>query len=490
MNRVLLPALSILLFSGCGGDPNEDSSDEDGTNEDSENSTDTDPANQLCPFEAGAAPDGADWVNGDLIEFNDNGGWCWYQDERVIVDQDNGRLVIGSVASGGDRDKKVEVTHFDLETAESERFVLGTVSYTDDHDAPALILRPDGAYAAMWAGHKDDCFSYTGVFDGDTWETSRFEWPSTVCGTPDDEKITYANLWYVGDTLYSYVRSVGTSPNYISSTDDGLTFELGGRLTTTPKTADDYVSGYYKYWGNNVDRIDFLGTEGHPRTVDNNLWHGYVKKEGDTLKIYNSFDEVIDEDATDGDAKNINEYSPVLAAGTEVNGIAMTHLWNSDLVRYDDGTIAAIGSARKSGSIGAGDPEKHLLYFRFDGTEWKTTYLAQAGKKLYQDEEDYTGLGALDPDNPQVIYISTPFNPGTGDGEYDGKKEIWKGVTCDDGATFTWEAVTANSTEDNLRPIVPKWNVENTALLWLQGTYTSAQEYDQRVVGIINKLPE
>jgi hypothetical protein len=33
------------------------------------------------------------------------------------------------------------------------------------------------------------------------------------------------------------------------------------------------------------------------------------------------------------------------------------------------------------------------------------------GPKLYPDEEDYTGLAALDPDNPHVIYISTVYAP-------------------------------------------------------------------------------
>jgi hypothetical protein len=51
-----------------------------------------------------------------------------------------------------------------------------------------------------------------------------------------------------------------------------------------------------------------------------------------------------------------------------------------------------------------------LLYALFDGTEWRLTYLSQAGTRLYETQADYTGLGALDPDNPEVIYISTPYD--------------------------------------------------------------------------------
>jgi hypothetical protein len=38
---------------------------------------------------------------------------------------------------------------------------------------------------------------------------------------------------------------------------------------------------------------------------------------------------------------------------------------------------------------------------------------------------------------------------------------------------------------DNLRPVVPKWDADHTALLWLKGTYTSAQSYNFQVVGTI-----
>jgi len=34
-------------------------------------------------------------VNGNLIQFNDNGLWCWFQDERCIVDTVNGEVPAG-----------------------------------------------------------------------------------------------------------------------------------------------------------------------------------------------------------------------------------------------------------------------------------------------------------------------------------------------------------------------------------------------------------
>ena len=34
-----------------------------------------------------------DVVNGNLLQFNDNGFWCWFQDERAVVDIAKGKLI-------------------------------------------------------------------------------------------------------------------------------------------------------------------------------------------------------------------------------------------------------------------------------------------------------------------------------------------------------------------------------------------------------------
>ena len=424
---------------------------------------------------------GADAVaNGPLITFNDNGGWCWYQDERAVVDANAGRLVVGSVAFGGSRNGDIEAVIYDLASGtKSGPKKLGNLN-VDDHNAPAIVVRPDGGYVAMWAGHNQDCQSYYSVSDGTSWALQKtYDWSGQGC--PWSQKITYANLWYLGTDLISFVRSVDTSPSYLISKDDGATWSYGGRLTSTPTVG--YVAGYYKYWGNNTDRIDFVGTEAHPRDNDNNLYHGYVK-DG---KIYNSTGIVIDSTFADVSAQDITKFTRLFKTRDQVGGVAISHAWNSDLVRYADGTLGLIWTGRVASSSST-DPDLRLLYGRFDGASWKLTYLAKAGPKLYASEQDYTGLGALDPDDPTTIYISTPYNPSTDTMPTGAKREIWRGTTCDDGATFQWTPVTANSSNDNLRPIVPQWDAQHTALLWMRGEYRAAQDMTMAIVGTITGL--
>ena len=101
------------------------------------------------------------------------------------------------------------------------------------------------------------------------------------------------------------------------------------------------------------------------------------------------------------------------------------------------------------------------------------------------------GLGCLSPNDPNTIYISTGFDPrAVKPGVFDTNQpassvhEIWRGVTTNHGASFTWTPVTQKSSRDNFRPIVPAWDSTHTLLCWFRGTYTSAQIVDAIVVGL------
>jgi hypothetical protein len=426
-----------------------------------------------------AAPTGM--PSGQLITFNDDGGWCWYQDERVIVDPVANKMLIGSVAIGGNRNGNIEVVTYDLANGGTPtRATLGDLN-PDDHNAPALLKIGENKYLAVYTTHNDDCYSYYNLYQNGAWGAQqRFNWTSYGCPTPSMKTVSYSNLWLVDGKIFNFVRSVETSPNLITST-DGTTFTYSGRLTSTPQVG--YVAGYYKYWGNNVDRIDFLATEAHPRDEDNSLYHGYVKGG----KTYNSLGTEVDANLSDMSAPDINKFTKVFGTGSMIKpGVTLIHMWNSDLVRYADGTIVGIGQGRANGDTN--DPDKRFLYMRFDGQTWKSTYLVKAGKKLYDSEQDYTGLGAVHPNDPHTIYISTTTDPRDDTTAFP-KHEIWRGTTCDDGATFTWTPITQNSAQDQLRPVVPYWEGGKTALLWEVGDYLTAQTYRTKIVGRIMDGP-
>ena len=426
-------------------------------------------------------PDGAPTAK--LITFNDNGGWCWYQDERVIVDVKNKRMIVGSMAGTGSRAGNVEAVVWDLTAQTGKNTVLNKLS-TDDHNTVAFTLTGSGDVAAMWATHRENCNSYFATLDaaGSWSKTSTYSWSGDGCpwAGASTNMVTYANPWLMAsenNRLYSGVRSVDTSPAFLTSADNGKSWGFHGRLTSSPQQG--YVAGYYKYWGNGTDRIDWVGTDAHPRDVDNSLWHGYIQGG----KVYASDGTAIDDNFGDKNAQTINKFTQVFKTGSTVGGVKLEHMWNHDIVRYDDGSIVILGQGRVTGT-GTDDPDKRHIYSRWDGKAWTTTYLAKAGSKLYSSEQDYTGLSAADPDDPTVIYISTAYDPRD-ETKMSSKREIWRGTTCDHGKTFTWTPITQNSSQDNIRPVVPKWDATHTAVLWMQGSYTSAQNYNMKIVGLV-----
>ena len=96
----------------------------------------------------------------------------------------------------------------------------------------------------------------------------------------------------------------------------------------------------------------------------------------------------------------------------------------------------------------------------------------------------------MDPDDLNVVYISTDADPQTGEpliSSADGQRhyELYCGTTADGGATWSWQAITENSGVDNLRPIVPKWRSDRTVVLWLRGTYETYTKYGLDVVGLV-----
>jgi hypothetical protein len=447
----------------------------------------------LCFFGTSArAQTVRDQVRGNLMQFNDNGAWCWYQDERAVIDTARRTLILGSDASGSGlggsaRNGVIDAVLMDLASGLSQRFALAQFG-CDDHNAPGFLVRPDGKYLAMYAQHYDAYNSRYRIFDGSVWvPEQRFDWTTIPGGT--DYTIAYSNLYYLSSEtrVYNFARANHRCPNLLVSTNMGDTWSYGGILATN--SSNTYNKGYYRYWGNGIDRIDFIFTEQHPRDTTTSIYHGYIKNG----KSFASDGTQVDNDILDTlNIPSFDNFTRVFSDSTLLAGYLMRRCWNTDVVRYNDGTIVTIVTARTSqytGSDAAINPEHAFIYCRYNGQTWTYRYLGKAGPKLYSSEADYTGNAAVHPDDPNSIYISTTFDPRDSTVNL-GVHEIFKGVTTNQGATWNWTPITWNSTKENCRPIIPAWNKENTALLWWRGTYSSAQSFNTAVVGVIDRTKE
>lgn len=432
-------------------------------------------------------------VAGNMITFNTNGSWCWYQDERVIVDKTAGKLLMSSVASpsgtdGAARDGDIDVVSYDLASGQTNRFVLHAGLGSDDHNAAALLVRQDGRYLAMYTKHRADTISRyrisTNPHDATSWEAEQtFDWSTTP---ESDFNVTYSNLFYLPaeNRTYNFVRANNRSPNMMLSSNNGTSWTYGGKLVFNPKLAG-YVNGYFKYASNGVDRIDFVGTEHHPRDYNNNIYHGYIKGG----KLFRSDGSLVDGNIFDDSAPNQTALTKVFQSDPENGSQANTRAWMTDLHIDSSGNpYATISTRRDDVPVDTHGYEDHRFWYaRYDGAQWNVYPLAKAGARLYQSEQDYTGLVALDPHDPNRLFVSSTIDPRND--AFLGVHEVFEGKTTSGGARWTWTPITINSKVDNLRPIVPIWDSKHSALLWMRGTYSSMHDYKLHIVGLISARP-
>lgn len=187
-------------------------------------------------------------------------------------------------------------------------------------------------------------------------------------------------------------------------------------------------------------------------------------------------------DKMDGDAPAPNAFTRVFAAGSPWGGETMSHAWPTDFQVDARGRPYAIFSCRANDVPENTNYDDHrFFYARWDGAAWVVHPLAKAGALLFAREQDYTGLAALVPGDPDTVYVSTTIDPR--DGSETDKHEIYEGVTADGGATWQWTAITSGSTADNLRPVVPIGAEQ--PLLWLRGTMPNVWDYELRVVAMM-----
>jgi hypothetical protein len=400
-------------------------------------------------------------------------------DPRAIVD--HGRLIVGSVrANGSFADKSlpgwgnIELAIQDLATRAVRHVVLAEHLEQDDHDGPGLLVLPDGRYLAAYSRHNVErkMFFRLSARAGDP-----FEWgPEKVFVTPgadappfQGDNVTYANpICLPGESnrIYLLHRSVHEDPNYLISDDDAETWRYGGHVLI----GRGGYSPYLKYASDGCDTIHFVATEDHPRNYDNSLYHGFIR----SGKIHFSDGRVASDLST---STNCTLHAWDL---TKIfQGDASNRAWMADMRLDESNRPVVLFTVHKDGAgqpRGQGGKDHRFHFARWDGALWHEAEIGYAGKRLYAGEDDYTGLGAIDPQDVSLLIISTDADPVSGQpliSQADHKRhhELFIGRTRNRGATWSWKALTCDSTEDHLRPIILKYPGDKLILVWMRGTY-------------------
>jgi hypothetical protein len=443
------------------------------------------------------------------IVLKENGGWCWFQGERAVVADD--KLFLTSVASdtrGGCDPGDLVITAYDRATAAVEHHLLHAELDRDDHAVAGLNVLPDGRLLTVYGTHGHDRLQ--------RWRVS--ESAGDIRRWSDEQvldvgaKYTYSNVFRLSDEndrIYNFHRGRGFNPNCTISDDLAGSWRYGWRLLEWTRedlkddrryTGLDGSRPYVRYASNGRDTIHFLLTDDHPRAYDNSVYHGYYK----AGKLH----------ASDGRVLAIAQFAIAqfaIALGddssplkprdfTEVfRGDSGRVAWAADirLDRFERPIVAfsvQVDGAETRAERSRGGMDHRYYVGRYDGKRWNVHPMAYAGTRLYPGEDDYTGLVALDPHDPTTVVISTNADPATGApliSSADGRRhwELFQGTTADRGASWDFSPLTSDSSEDQLRPVIPRWPGGPRAILWTRGTLNSYRDYQLDIVALFQSRP-
>jgi len=436
-------------------------------------------------------PAADNYVAGRLVTLNDNGAWSWFMDERAIVG--DAKLVVGSVRATGKYSSdsnpdwgNVEVAAYDLRSGVVGRVVLHKHFQQDDHDNPAFLALPDGRYLAVYSKHGVErrvYYRFSAPHDPLAWGPAlAFETPGSDARRLTGVNVTYSNLFPLRTgRILNFFRGIGQGPNYMYSDDTARTWSYGGRLLV----GRGGYSPYLKYAFDGENTIHFVATDDHPRNYDNSVYHGFIR-DGTVYLSDGTRRGRLTSDTT----VELNAWDLTRVFSGDPDNVA----WVIDLELDADHRPRVVFSVQKDGRglpRGQGGMDHRYYYGRWDGAAWRVNEIAYAGTRLYAGEDDYTGLAAIDPRDPNVVFIATDADPVSGApllsrADHRRHHELYRGVTANGGVTWEWTPITANSTTDNLRPIVPKWSDARTALVWMRGKYSNNHgEWTTAVVATI-----
>ncbi len=426
-----------------------------------------------------------------------DGAWTWFNDPRAIFV--NGLLYFGRVRDGDGR-AVLEVFNPQSGLPPALLWSSGPCE-RDDHNNPAILALGDGRLMAFYTRHSTDSKTFTFRISKPPSPSNPEDWDGEQTYR-SEERISYANpIQLKGEAgrIYNFMRNRNYNPTVVTTDDFGGSWSPAQILIQTGSGAR---RPYVKYASNGNDRIDFFYSDGHPRDEDNSLYHAYYTKGGiyrtDGTFLKNFIDAPLLHDAGE-------RGSVVYQFSTEATSYPDDHVpngraWCWDLAYDSVGNPVAAFSVQRDNVVGPDWSDDRISYHYarwVPGSGWEQHFIAHGGRPLYEGEDDYAGGICLDPLDPNVIYLSSnaaePFNAGAGD-ELPLKEgqhyELYRGVTSDGGKTFCWQAISENSSVDNLRPFVPgNHSSHEVAVIWFAGLYTSYTSWATSVKGLFTKEP-
>lgn len=390
------------------------------------------------------------------------GAWCWFADPRALHYENAGGTINSTYVGYIDVHGNIKATQQNFLTGKNNEVLIRSYFQPDDHDNPSFLILPDERVMIFYSRHTDEaCFYY---------RISRK--PGDIITLGDEKKLvtpnntTYPSPFIMSDDpthIYLCWRGINWHPTIARMTmpdaSDNVSFNWGPYQMIQSTAARPYC----KFYSNGKDKINLTYTTGHPdNEYPNWVYYNYVDVNTKQLKDVSGT--VLSTIANGVHNVNKSTYNTSFP-NTVVDMPTTQRDWVWQTTKDTDGNpvVAMVQISN--------DKLTHNYYYaKWTGTSWRTTFLANGGGKFHQTaglELCYSGGMAIDDANPNTVYCSVPV-VGTSGTVY----EIMKYVVGTDGTVTSSQAITSNSTLNNVRPyIVHNAGTSALKLVWMHGNY-------------------
>ena len=390
------------------------------------------------------------------------GAWCWFADPRALHYENKEGTINKTYIGYIDIHGNIKAMQYDFQKKEQEEVLIRSYFQPDDHNNPTFLVLPDERIMIFYSRHTDEpCFYY---------RVSRIPRDITTLG--EEKRIetknntTYPSPFILSDDpehIYLCWRGIGWHPTIakLSLPDDKDEVDVvWGPYQIVQSTG---ARPYAKYMSNGKDKIYLTYTTGHPdNELPNFLYFNYIDIK--TLQLTDVRGTVLSTIA-DGTFKvnKTGDYAKQYPSTVVDNPSERDWVWQIASDRNGNPVIAMVHISDNK--------ESHDYYYaKWNGHEWKKTFLINAGGHFHQTpnlEKCYSAGMAIDPSNVNEVYCSLPV-----EGKYGKVYEIVRFIMSEDGEVISKEAVTKDSQLNNVRPyMIPASEGTPLRLTWMYGNY-------------------
>ena len=402
------------------------------------------------------------------------GAWCWFADPRATHYANDSGTINASYIGYIDVHGNVKAMQLDYLSGRQTEVLVRSYFQPDDHNNPTFLVLPDERILIIYSRHTDEAAFY--------YRVSKYPGDISILGK---EKCIKTNH----NTTYPSPFLMSDDPEHFYLCWRGLNWHPTIARLTLPDENDDVqiawgpyqmvqstgARPYAKYYSNGKDKLYVTYTTGHPDNEQPNWVYFNVVN----LNATTDSNGTVSVNPTLEDIKG-NRLSVIADGKFQINKTDSyksaypytlvdaptgyrNWVWQ---IACDDAGHPIIAMVR----INGGKDQHQYYYAKWTGSTWRLTNLANGGGRFHASNTEYcySGGEAIDPESPNIIYLSIPTVGATGKSVY----EIWKYTLNDNGTIVAKEQITRNSSKNNVRPFVlPGSAASPLRLLWMNGDY-------------------